>query len=148
MSRAFLVDTDIISACAPSKARAVFALVDWMDRNSVRLYISVITLAEVEAGIAKSRRLGATRKADILSAWLETVLHLYRPRVLSLDIPAARIAGQLSDHARAKGHSPAFADVAIAALARQGNLTVLTRNIRHFEPLDVPVHDPLVVLPQ
>ena len=58
------------------------ALTDWMDRNSASLFLSVITIAEVEDGIAKSRRLGARRKAEQLSAWLETVLHLYAARVL------------------------------------------------------------------
>ena len=51
------------------------ALVDWMDRNSARLFLSVITVAEVEDGIAKSRRLGMHRKAERLAEWLETVLH-------------------------------------------------------------------------
>jgi hypothetical protein len=40
------------------------------------LYLSVITVAEVEDGIAKSRRLGAHRKAERVSEWLETLLHL------------------------------------------------------------------------
>jgi hypothetical protein len=37
-------------------------LLAWMHRNSAGLYLSVITVAEVEDGIAKSRRLGARRK--------------------------------------------------------------------------------------
>jgi predicted nucleic acid-binding protein len=63
----YLVDTDVISAGPPSKARTVPALLEWMDRNSRRLYISVITIAEIEDGIARSKREGATRKSNLLA---------------------------------------------------------------------------------
>lgn len=118
-----------------------------MDHNSNRLFVSAITVAEIEDGIAKSRRLGAIRKADELSAWLETLLHLYGQRVLSFAVPAARLAGALSDLARSKGLDIGFPDLAIAATAHAGGLTVLTRNLRHFRPLNVSVHDPFVQLP-
>lgn len=62
------MDTNVLSAGAPVRAVAMPALTDWMDRNSASLFLSVITIAEVEDGIAKSRRLGARRKAEQLSA--------------------------------------------------------------------------------
>ena len=143
----YLVDTNVISAGAPTKARASAELGDWMDRNSDRLYLSAITIAEVEDGIARARRLGARQKAANLADWLETVLHLYGDRVLPFDVPASRLAGRLSDLARARGHAPGFADLAIAATAQARSLTVLTRDLRHFRPLGVPAHDPFVSLP-
>ena len=113
----YLVDTDVVSAGAPSKASSA-ALVTWMDEHSVDLYLSAVSIAEIEAGIARLRRQGGKRRADELTLWLDTLLHLYEERVLPLDVPAARIAGALSDLARSKGHAPGFADVAIAACAR------------------------------
>src|SRR5947199_10172249 len=95
------VDTDVISADAPGKQRAP-ELLDWMDRNSERLYLSPIAIAEIEDGIAKARREGASRKAGLLSQWLEALLHLYSERVLPFDVAAARIAGRLSDLAPGK----------------------------------------------
>jgi predicted nucleic acid-binding protein len=118
-----------------------------MDRNSAHLYLSVITVAEVESGIAKSRRTGAFSKAKRLADWLETVLHLYGSRVLSLDLTVARGLGPLMDHARGLGQTPGLADLAIAATARVHGLTVLTRNLRHFSFPGVPVHDPFDSLP-
>ncbi len=118
-----------------------------MDRNSPLLFLSVVTVAEVEDGISKSRRLGATQKADRLGAWLETVLHLYSARILPLTIPVARALGRLSDRTRASGHSPGFADLAIAATAQHHGCTVLTRNLRHFGPMDVAALDPFEGLP-
>jgi toxin FitB len=137
----YLVDTNVISAAAPS-ATTRPSLVEWMDSHSSALFLSAVTVAEIADGIAKARREGATRKASGLSAWLRALLHLYGDRVLPFDAPTAEIAGALSDLARGRGHSPGFADVAIAATARRHGLTILTRNGRHFAPMDVAVVDP------
>ena len=142
----YLVDTDVISAGAPAK-RSNPALLEWMDANSARLYLSAITIAEIEDGIAKARRQGASRKARALSQWLEALLHLYAERVQRFDVAAARIAGRLSDLARGKGQSPGFPDVAIAAIAQAHGFTVLTRSLKHFAVFGIPTHDPFRSLP-
>ena len=144
----YLVDTDVISAGAPSRRRASAALILWMDRNSDRLFLSTITVAEIADGIAKARREGARRKATDLAGWLEAVLHLYGNRILPFDVAAARVAGALSDRARSKGQNPGFPDLAIAATAATRQLTVLTGNLRHFTPLGVDAHNPLGSLPK
>jgi predicted nucleic acid-binding protein len=82
-----------------------------------------------------------------LAEWLELVLHLYGGRVLPFALQAARIAGKLSDLARANGDDPGFADVAIAATACEHGLTVLTGNLRHFVSTGVPALNPFVRLP-
>lgn len=48
-----------------------------MDVHSAKLFLSAVTVAEIEDGIAKLRREGATHKATDLMAWLEALLHLY-----------------------------------------------------------------------
>ena len=118
-----------------------------MDRNSAGLFLSVIAVAEVEDGISKARRQGATRKAERLSEWLEALLHLYGARIIPVDLKAARHMGRLADLARGKGHDSGLADVAIAATALQHRLTILPRNLRHFEPLRVPALEPFSALP-
>jgi toxin FitB len=143
----YLVDTNVISAGAPTKSQAAPALIGWMEENTSRLYLSVITVAEVEAGIAKARRQNATRKADQLAAWLETLLHLYAARILPVDGAVARRLGVLSDQARAAGLAPGLADLAIAATAASRGFMVLTRNVRHFRALPVLSHDPFERLP-
>ena len=143
----YLVDTNVLSAGAPTKAVALPAMLAWMHRNSARLYLSVITVAEVEDGIAKSRRLGAHRKAERRSEWLETLLHLYGSRVLPIDLETARRVGILSDLARGQGQAPGLADLTIAATAQKNGLTVLTRNLRHFAPLGAAALDPYEKLP-
>lgn len=117
-----------------------------MDRNSDKLNVSVVTIAEIEDGIAKSAREGASRKAGLLQEWLETLIHLYSAHFLPFDLAAARIAGALSDGARERGHTAGFADLAIAATARRHDLTILTSNLKHYAVLDVPAQNPVALL--
>jgi len=142
----YLVDTNVISAGAPAKAD--HALVEWMDRHSDRLYISTITIAEFEDGIAKLRRERSLKRAKALTDWLETLLHLYADRVLAFDIATARIAGSFSDIARSKGRSAGFPDIAIAATAKAHGLSLLTRNVKHFTLFGLTIHDPFSSLPR
>ncbi len=122
-------------------------LLNWMDEHSGKLYLSAVTVAEIEDGIAKARREKALRKAAVLTAWLDTVLHLYGDRVLAFDIAAARVAGRLSDLARSKGLASGFADIVIGATAGAHGLIILTRNTRHFEPLGLATINPFQTLP-
>lgn len=142
----YLVDTNVISAAALSRP-IPSVLIDWMDIHSAALFLSAVTVAEIEDGIAKLRREGATRKSADLTAWLETVLHLYGDRVLAFDAPTARIAGAMADRARGEGHAPGLADIIIAATAQHHGLTILSRNLRHLEPLGVIALDPFAKLP-
>jgi predicted nucleic acid-binding protein len=142
----YLVDTNVISAASPNRPVPA-GFVEWMDAQSESMFLSVVTIAEIEDGVAKLRREKATRRSRDLAHWLDVVLHLYGDRILGFDRPTARIAGRLSDRARGQGHSPGFADIIIAATARQHGLTVLSRNAKHFVPLGVSVLDPFRKLP-
>lgn len=142
----FLVDTNVISALAPSKRQSSGQLVEWLDRASSQLFLSVITAAEVKSGIAKAERDGATTKAQRLKDWWESIEYLYAQKLLPFDLRCAHAAGRILDDARA--HQPGFEDIAIAATAKVHGLTVLTRNMRHFGPLGVQVLDPFEALPE
>ena len=132
---------------APTKASRLNELIEWLDRASDNLYLSVVTAAEIRDGIAKAEREGATKKAEALKAWWDTVEYLYRERILSFDLKSATVAGAMIDRARAAGNAPGFADIAIAATAEVHALTILTRNIRHFAPIYANVMDPFDALP-
>lgn len=144
----YLLDTNVISALAPGRADRPTALIDWLDRRSDDLYLSVVTAAEIRAGIAKAAREGATRKAEALKNWWDTVEYLYGERILPFDLAAASLAGDLADRAKARGQAPGFADVAIAATAGVRGLALLTRNTRHFDILCDVVIDPFATPPK
>ena len=143
----YLLDTNVISAVAPTRKDRSTALVDWLDRASDGLYLSVVTAAEVRDGIAKAMREGASRKAEVLGKWWDAVEHLYAERILAFDLRAATIAGKLMDAARGAGHAPGFADIAIAATAQANGLTILTRNTKHFESIYGSALNPFDALP-
>lgn len=141
----FLVDTNVISAMAPSKRHSNERLVEWLDIASPYLFLSVVSAAEVKAGIAKAEREGAAIKVERLRQWWESIEYLYAQKLLPFDLRCAHAAGRILDDARA--HQPGFEDIAIAATAEVHELTVLTRNLRHFVPLGVRALDPFAALP-
>lgn len=65
----YLVDTNVISAVAPARTGRPQALIDWLDRASERLILSVVTLTEILNGIFNTEREGATRRATLLREW-------------------------------------------------------------------------------
>ena len=142
----YLLDTNIVSADEPAKREVgSTALASWLRANGDHLFMSSVTIAEIEAGIARAVRIGATTKARRLRQWLSALEHFYAGRILPFGIEEARHAGAILDRARA--HDPGFEDIAIAATAAAHGFTILTANERHFVPLGVPVANPLKKLP-
>ena len=132
----FLLDTDVLSALRRHDRNP--NLVRWVEtQGTSNMYICVVTVGEVERGITQQRRRNPTF-AEELASWLNRVLTWYDGRVLPLDTAAARRWGRLS---ATLGHSGP--DLQIAAIALENGLTVVTRNIRHFEPTGVPTLNPL-----
>ncbi len=133
--RMYLIDTDVLSALRrPGRNPDIVA---WVSaQRAADLYLSVVTVGEIERGIARER----TRDpgfADRLGAWLDNFVRLYADRVLPIDTSVARRWGLLTG-----GHRHDSADLLIAATALEHGLTVVTRDVRHFEPTGVAVLDP------
>jgi predicted nucleic acid-binding protein len=136
----FLIDTDVLSALRrPDRSPRI---VRWMaGQGTTDLYLSVVSVGEIERGVVRKKR-SDPAFARVLAAWLDSVIALYGARILAVDLSTARRWGRLSG---AIGHeSP---DLLIAATAIEHGLTVVTCNIRHFEPTGVPVLDPLLPRP-
>lgn len=144
----FLLDTNVLSHIAPSaRGSDDDELARWIVAHSDELWLSVVTAAEVEAGIAKATRTGATKKATHLAEWWGEIEHYYAERILPLDLDIACQAGRFLDKARSMGISPGFEDIAIAATGWVRGLTVLTRNMKDFVPLGVTCRNPFEALP-
>ena len=148
MLKGYLLDTSVVSVLAPGRESSVpTPLGEWLQAHHKQLYLPCIAIAEMAQGIGKLRRAGGAERADRLDRWLDGLLSIYADRILPLDAQAARLAGDISDAAMAQGRHPGFADVAIAALAQNAGLLLLTCNLKYFEPLGVACADPLVALP-
>ena len=128
----FLLDTDVLSALRRRERNPELAR--WVGtQRTTDLYLSVVTVGEIERGIMRQQRRD-TGFARELALWLDRLLDWYGERVLPVDVATARRWGRLS---ATLGHdSP---DLLIAATAVEHGLTVVTRNVRHFEPTGVPV---------
>ena len=148
IGRGYLLDTSVISALAPGReAHFPAGFEAWLEARHDHLFLPCIAIAELAQGIGKLRRSGGTERADRLDRWLDGLIAGYGERILPLDAVASRLAGQMSDAAVAQGRYPGFPDLAIAALAQHASLVLLTRNLKHFQPLGVDCLDPLAQLP-
>ncbi len=144
---AYLLDTSVLSALAPGRPQADTAVSAWLVANAGALHLSLMSVVEIEQGIAKLRRSGPGRRADALAGWLAITTEQFGRKLLGIDLDLASAVGRLSDRATAIGRHPGLADVVIAATATAHGLTLLTRNLRHFEPLGTKALDPFVDLP-
>lgn len=132
----FLLDTNVVSALRVRgrhpHVEAWAAAVPIGDQ-----FVSAFTIAEIERGVIAKERTDPHQGA-VLRRWLEeNVLPAFAGRVLPFDLAAARILAGF----RVPEHAP-LDDALIAAVAQAAEMTVVSRNLRHFEPLGVRCLDP------
>ena len=144
----YLLDTNAISMLAPrpgnekTSPAQVAPFRAWVREHDEELFLSSVTIAEIQAGISQLERRGASRRAADLSRWLSAILDLYGSRTLPLTSPVALEAGRLLDRAIGAGADPGFEDAAIAATGAVHGLTIVTANTRHFAQFGVPFIPP------
>ena len=130
----FLLDTNIVSELR--KPRPHGGVRAWLaGQDAAGLYISAMTIAELQRGIELTRGQDAD-KAEDLEAWLEHVQA--NGQVLAMDAAVCRVWARMMH-----GRSAALVeDAFIAATAKVHRLTVATRNVRDFTVFGVPVVNP------
>jgi toxin FitB len=143
----YLLDTNVLSAGAPTKAQPDETVLDWIREHSHELYLSVVTLLELSYGLNWLRHRGATARAAQLQLWLDAVTGHYGERVLPVDFTVALRAGELIAIARAVGARVGSEDAIIAATADLRGFMVLTANARHFAPMAIAHLNPFRELP-
>lgn len=140
----YLLDTNVLSEMRKfTKARGLRARIDphvaaWVQSvPASSLYLSVITILELEIGILLIERRDAVQ-GQVLRTWLDRhVTPAFDGRILAVDVAVAKRAATL--------HVPnplEDRDALIAATAAVHQMTVVTRNIHHFERAGVPLFDP------
>ena len=139
----FLLDTVVLSELRKAPRQRNGNLVHWMGGvTSQDLYLSVLTIGEIERGIERQRQVNLPF-AESIASWLDVILRTYEGRILAIDVAVARRWGRLSQRIGNKG-----LDFAIAATALEHGLTVVTRNVSDFEPTGVAVLDPFKARPR
>lgn len=132
----FLLDTNVVSALRirgrEPQVQAWAASIPVADQ-----FVSALTIAEIERGVVGKERTDPSQGA-VLRRWLEEhVLPAFAGRVLPFDLPAARILATYPIPDQAP-----LDDALIAAIAQSTDMTIATRNTRHFEPLGISIINP------
>lgn len=135
----YLLDTCVISEA--TKARPAHSVLAWLDgQEELSLYLSVITVGELNKGISK---LPDGRKRRRLRRWVDHDLaRRFEGRLLSIDLEVASCWGELSAMAEQAGAKIPVIDALLAATAKACGLTLVSRNTRHLQATGVAVVDP------
>ncbi|MCU7850187.1 MAG: type II toxin-antitoxin system VapC family toxin [Candidatus Thiodiazotropha sp. (ex Lucinoma kastoroae)] len=135
----YLLDTNVISELRKAKsAKADKNVVTWANSvSATRLFLSVITVLELETGILLVERRDP-RQGAMLRSWLNShVLPAFSGRVLVVDTAVAQRCAKL--------HVPdprSDRDAIIATTAMVHDMTVVTRNVDDFAPMGVDILNP------
>jgi len=135
----FLLDTNVVSELRKAAAGKADANVDHWARQAApgQLFISVITVMELEAGVLLVERRDAAQGA-VLRAWLDgRVLPAFEGRVLPIDTAIARRCASLHVPDRKSDR-----DALIGATALVHSLVVVTRNVADFAAMGVKIINP------
>lgn len=132
----FLLDTNILSE--KRKRTPNRGVQRWFsDIPENQMHISVLSIGEIGSGITQKRERGDHLQAAVFESWLGEIVSRYRDRIVPVTIEIAREWGAQSGR-----HPISAADGLIAATAQVHGWTVVTRNVKDFEPTGVRVLNP------
>ena len=140
----FVLDTNVVSELRKVRlGKANMNVTAWAESvDAADLFVSAITIMELELGVLSIERKDATQGA-MLRSWLEQhVLPEFSRRTLPVDTAVAQRCARL--------HVPdkrSERDALIAATALVHGMTVVTRNTADFSPTGVSFIDPWQVSP-
>jgi predicted nucleic acid-binding protein len=135
----FLLDTSVISELV--RKIPYLPVVEWIGaQHESSLYLSVVTIGELEKGIA---RLPASARKSKLQSWVRRdLVERFGERLLPIDIRAATRWGTLTGESEKRGQPLPVIDSLIAETALAHGLAVVTRNVVDFERCGVACVNP------
>jgi predicted nucleic acid-binding protein len=124
-----LLDTNAISEITYDRPNRGY--LDWFtNADEETFHVSALSIGELRAG---ALRLGAGDKKRRLTGFIDRTLEFYAERILAIDAPVAEAWAELTISYRTRGVVVGLIDELIAATALAHGLTLITRNVRHFE---------------
>lgn len=137
----YLLDTNIVSEWVKPNPNA--KVVAWLaETNEEDTFVSVCTFAELRFGVASMPN---GKRRDRLDAWLRSDLPArFDGRIVGIDVLVADAWGDIQARVRRKGRVIDAMDGLIAACAEVFEMTLVTRNTKHFEATGVTLLNPWV----
>ena len=133
----YLLDTNVVSELRKAKKAHPSVRMWAASLPAASLYLSVISILELEIGIHLVERRD-WKQGLILRAWMAGhVLPTFTGRILAIDTEVAQRGATLHVPNPRPDH-----DALIAATALVHGMTVVTRNVSHFQPMGVAVVNP------
>ncbi len=135
----YLIDTNVISELRKKQKanKGMLSFIRQAVNEQKQAFISVVTVGELRRGVDLIRHRGDTRQSNLLEKWLVKILDDYEDKILDIDIDVAQLWGRLLVP------NPENAiDKQIAATALIYDLTVVTRNEKHFRKFGLNVVNP------
>lgn len=132
----FLVDTNVISELRRG-AKADPGVRVFLEARESVLFLPVQVIGELCFGVERLKRKGDLAQAKRVQHWLDTVLETFEGRVLSFDQSCALTWGRLRS-----GNDHNLIDKQIASIALIYDLTIVTRNTRHYDGTGARVVNP------
>jgi predicted nucleic acid-binding protein len=127
----------LLDTCALSeytKKTPAQKVITWLDeQDETSLFLSVITIGEIEKGILKLRATDLHRSQK-LTAWLGKLEQRFSGRILPLDAAALHVWAQISAHTELAGQPLPVMDSLLMATAQCHGHTIVTRNVQDFAP--------------
>ncbi len=135
----FLLDTNVISEWVKREPNA--GVISWLGAtDEEQIYLSVASFAELRIGIELLPR---SRRRNRLTSWLAEDLPVrFEGRILDVDRKTADAWGSAMARGRKAGVTVGTMDALFAATAEANGLTLVTRNVRDFQELNVPLLNP------
>ncbi|HEX9455953.1 MAG TPA: type II toxin-antitoxin system VapC family toxin [Candidatus Binatia bacterium] len=135
----FLLDTCVISELVKNSPRR--QVVEWVDsQDEATLFLSAITIGELEKGIAK---LPASVRKTKLATWVRRELAgRFSGRLMPIDVRVASRWGTISGESERRGAPLPVIDALLAATALVYDLQVVTRNVGDFKRAGVECLNP------
>jgi len=135
----YLLDTCILSELIKTKPDK--RVIKWVSSvPEERLYLSVLTLGELQKGIVK---LGTGERQNRLLRWLdEDVRQRFEGKILSVDEETMMLWGKLAGEAERKGKPLPLLDIILASSAIVNHMTFVIRNISDVQGLGVEILNP------
>lgn len=129
----YLLDTNVVSELR--KPRPHRGVVAWLSNLTEQVFISAVTLGELQAGIELTRDQDKL-KAEEIESWVNQIVGSYS--ILPVDSQCFRECARLMH----KQPDQLFEDAMIAATARVHQLTVATRDVKDFQRFKVEMMNP------